>query len=777
MKNYILIFLFGIFAISANSQSLESDTIDILNYDVNLEIVHLSKHSIAGFTELTVVPKVAYLDNVKLDLLKMNVDSVLVNNQNQIWNYNDTLLKINLQPIFNMSDTFSVKVYYHGNPVIDPTGWGGFYFSSDSLYAFNLGVGFGDNPHNYGRVFFPCLDDFHDRATYDFHIKTKSDKMAVCNGTLISSSTDTIAGISNYYWRLHDDIPSYLASIAIGPYVAVIDTFNGMAGDIPIQIYVPANKVAAANGTFTRLKQILQVYEWAYGPYRWERVGYVAVPFSSGAMEHSTNIALGLGYINGSNTYESLYAHELSHQWFGDLVTTNSAPEMWINEGWAVYSENLYKEILDGKSVARNEMRSLLKNVIERAHLDDGGYYSLNNLPHDATYGTTAYDKGATVAHSLRGHLGDSIFFEMLRDYFSQNAFSHISNSDFRDFITSNTGIDVSGFFNGWVFQPGFAHFSVDSFSVQSSGGKYLVNVNMRQKLRHKTTPVMSNRVNVRFANDNWEFTDRVIEFSGVTGMDTAIIDFLPTKIFVDPNGTLADATTDYFEIIRTTGSKSFSDSYFKLDTKQINDSALLYITHHWVAPDTQGTNLTGLNFSTSRYWTVEGIFPQGFNATGQFFYSRNGELDGDVLVSALDSLVILYRPSVGTPWQSVNFTKQGIWSTGWLNVENLKIGEYAIAVWDEQYAGINDNAKSESSLEIFPNPAKDFAQISVYQKDNWKLQLTDYQGRNLYEFSGNGNKKLIISSELIQSNGVYFLSLFNSEGNILKTEKLIWVK
>jgi hypothetical protein len=777
MKKLFLFFFISFWGFNLQSQSLESDTVDVLNYDINLDIIHLSKRKITGFTELIIVPKINNLNRLKLDLLHLDIDSVIIDNQNKSFNYNDTLLTINLQQTYSQIDTITARIYYNGQPVTDPTGWGGFYFSSDSLYAFNLGVGFGDNPHNYGRAFFPCLDDFHDRATYNFRIKTKIDKMAVCNGTLQSSSTDTISGISEYYWRLHSSIPTYLASIAIGPYVALLDTFHGQEADIPIGIYVPQNKVAAVNGSFLRLHQILEAYEWAYGPYQWERIGYVAVPFNSGAMEHSTNIALGLAYINGLNTYESLIAHELSHQWFGNLVTTNSAPEMWINEGWAVYSENLYKEKLDGKSLARNEMRTLLKNVLLSAHIDDGGYWSLDNLPHDVTYGSTAYDKGATVAHSIRGYLGDSLFFLMLKDYFNQNAFSYISNNNFRDFITNSTGISMSGFFDAWVFQPGFTHFSVDSFSVQSAGNKHLVKINLRQKLRHKNIPAVNNRITVRFANDSWQFADRILEFSGISGLDTAILNFVPTKIFVDPDGVLADATTDYFEIIKTTGAKNYTDSYFKLDVKQIADSALLQVTHNWVAPDTQGTNLPGLYFNTKRYWTVEGIFPAGFNATGQFFYSRTPEFDADILQVANDSLVILYRKGAGLPWQSVDFTKQGIWSTGWVNVPNLQPGEYTIAVWDEIYANLKPAPSNNASLKVFPNPISENSVIDISYAGNWTLKISDNHGKLLITYRGIGKNKKLIDRSVLQNSGLYFVFLLGENGQLLKTEKLVLIK
>ncbi|MBN2745371.1 MAG: T9SS type A sorting domain-containing protein [Bacteroidales bacterium] len=774
MRLFLTFLIISFLSGNSYSQSLESDTIDIVHYDLNLHLVHLSTRQIHGKATLTITPRVANLNRLKLDLLALTVDSVKVNQQPQTWLYNDTLLTINLSSIFQPSDTLTAEIFYHGQPVIDPSGWGGFYFSNDSLYAFNLGVGFDDNPHNYGRVFYPCLDDFHDRATYDFFIKTKIDKMAVCNGSLENVQVDTIANTKQFHWKMTNTIPSYLVGLAVGPYQVVADTFNGILGAIPIAIYVPSNKVTAAQNSFARLKQILSAYQWAYGPYRWQRVGYVGVPFGSGAMEHATNIALGLGFIDGTNSYESLIAHELSHHWFGDLVTTNSAPEMWINEGWAVYSESIYKEILDGKAVADAERRALLKNVIQRAHLDDGGYWSLDNLPHLVTYGTTAYDKGATVAHSLRGYLGDTVFFNTIRAYFAQNAYSHISNEGFRDFITSQSGINMMDFFDGWVFQPGFTHFSADSFKTTQMGTDFLSTVWMKQKLSNKNNPVNSNRVWVRFADDNWNFADRMMEFSGFTGSDTAHLSFNPTMVFVDPNAFLSDATTDYYEVVYDAALHNFSDAYFKADVQQITDSALLFVTHHWVEPDTDGTNLTGLHISKSRYWTVDGIFPQGFNLTGQFFYSKYSELDDEIILNSFDSLVILYRPSAGHPWQSVPFTKQGMWATGWIHVPNLQKGQYAIAMWEAQYAGWAKTHQNAPDLLIFPNPSSSDFSINIASSSSWTMQILDVNGRLVYSHEGKGSTTLRIADEVIPSAGVYQIVLKDFHSSAIISKRMV---
>ncbi|HNX06468.1 MAG TPA: hypothetical protein PKL96_02680, partial [Bacteroidales bacterium] len=203
-----------------------SDTIDVLNYGLHINLVHLSTKSLSGSATLEFTPRHNNVSQVKLDLLKLSVDSIYYeNNPLTTFTYNDTILLISLPSAIGLNDTVLLTVFYHGMPQTDASGWGGFYFSADSSFAYNLGVGFAAVPHNYGRVWFPCIDDFVDRATYDCHITVKNDKKAVCGGTLLSV-VDNGNNSSTYHWRMHNTIPTYLASVAVGNYVAVNDTFH-----------------------------------------------------------------------------------------------------------------------------------------------------------------------------------------------------------------------------------------------------------------------------------------------------------------------------------------------------------------------------------------------------------------------------------------------------------------------------------------------------------------------------------------------------------------------
>ena len=159
------------------TKAYHSDSLDVLHYNINLDITDFVGQTISGYTELKIVPKVSVINNVSLDLLALNIDSIFVDNSLvSAFSYNDTLINIPVNAI-SISDTFMVKIYYNGSPVTDPSTWGGFYFSGDCAY--NLGVGFQDNPHNYGRVWYPCIDDFEDRATYDYYILVEDGKTAV----------------------------------------------------------------------------------------------------------------------------------------------------------------------------------------------------------------------------------------------------------------------------------------------------------------------------------------------------------------------------------------------------------------------------------------------------------------------------------------------------------------------------------------------------------------------------------------------------------------------
>jgi len=759
--------------------ALKSDTIDILNYSIHLKIIHLSNKTISGYTQLTITPKMNNVHAIQLDLLHMTIDSVVAaGTLVPVFTYTDTLLRIPLAAPINISDTIAVKVYYHGMPQMDPSGWGGFYFSADSAFAYNLGVGFEAEPHNFGRVWFPCIDDFIDRATVDCYITVESTKTVVCGGTLMNVASNG-DGTSTFYWKMHDQIPSYLVSVAVSNYVPVTSTFNGMNGSIPVKIYVPASDTSHAKSSFIHLLDILSVYESRFGPYRWERVGYVGVPFNSGAMEHATNIAYPIFAIDGSLNYEDLYGHELSHHWFGDLITCASEGDMWINEGSADYCVSIYMEGIYGVNNYKANVKSNHFTVLKDCHVTDGGYFALYGIPSNITYGSTVYKQGADMIHTMRGYVGDSLFFSFIKALMNTYAFKPISTLQYRDFMTTQTGVNMNDFFDGWILSPGFAHFSIDSTVYTGTGNDYMVYV--KQKLLHKPQYINSNRIPITFMGSNWQTYTENIEFSGQTGSKLFHLPFTPVASMMDLDEKVSDATTDYSKVVKATGTTSFSNAYFTLDVQSVTDSAFFRVEHNWVAPDPLQAPVTGIfRISTTRYWKIDGIFPAGFNAKGKFNFNRGaGQFENTLLPTSnsIDSLVLLYRANAADNWHIVNFIKSGNTSTGYLTTANLQKGEYTFGIGKPHQSGIIEPSSSaKATLSVYPNPSNDTFNILINSEKNTEVKIFDNANNLVYTKKVSSKQGIIIWTPQGVKSGNYCVYLYEN-GQPVTFEKVVYVK
>lgn len=774
---FIASFLIGI-NISNFSQNLSGENIDIQEYIINLDITDISGKFISGYTDIIFNPIEENINNISLDLLKLNVDFITCNACDiSNYTYNDSVLNINFASAFNLEDEISIRVYYNGNPILDPSGWGGFYFVGD--YAFNLGVGFKDIPHAYGRVWFPCKDSFTDKAKVTCKITSLENHTAVCGGELINIITNTEDNTKTWEWKLEKPVPTYLVSVAVGPYKLISHNYQGVEKEIPIDFYIHPNDSSKTVNSFANIDTVMAVYENLFGAYPWNRVGYVAVAFNSGAMEHVTNIAMGRGFITGDLTYEDLYYHELAHMWFGNLVTCSSAEDMWLNEGWATYCETIFREFVKSKENALNFRRSAHEQVLRVYHHKDGGFHPLYPISQDITYSSTVYQKGASVAHALRGYLGDSVFFTTIKEYLRQNAYTSKSSYDLRDFITNHTGIDLTDFFQDWVFTPGFVHYSIDSTKVSANGSNFDVTVFMKQKLRGRNVFANSNKVPISFMNENFETITKIIDFDGEFGEQTFTLPFNPMLSLCDYFEQISDASIDETKFINSTGTKNYNNTFFKaiVNSADENDTAMLRITHNWVAPDNFKNEIPGLIIADNRFWTVEGNFPNNFSASAEFAYSNatgsgNLYLDNEFITNSLDSLVLLYRPNRAIDWQIENATNSKFLKK--FTVESLKSGEYCLAIYDwEKYLQVENN-KIQLTSNIFPNPNNGCFEIALDEKFSGKINIFDINGRLCWgkDFFEE-NENISISVQNLKS-GMYFLNAKSFDGKLFINKKII---
>lgn len=782
MKNRFLILLISSLFISSpafaqvhqncsHSVSFEksslSDSLDVQSYHIFIDSILWDTDELYARTDISIMSKVDDLSIIPLELMNLLVDEVKIGGvQTENFEQVGKRLIINLDELLMTDELAELSISYHGTPFHE--NWGGFYI--DNQYAYNLGVGFDIEPHNLGKSWFPCIDDFHDRAVYDVTVRVDDPLKAVAGG-LLQEIIDHGDGTKSYHWHLEETIPTYLASVAVGNYVIHEDIYEGINGDIPIKIYTrPANS-SSVEASFIHLKEILTAFETNFGAYPFQRVGYVGT--SIGAMEHATNIAYPNFAINGSLGYEYLYTHELSHMWFGDQVTCASAEDMWLNEGWATFSQMFYLEEVYDEVTYKEEMRHHHREVLRSTHFTDGGYRALYGIPHEYTYGSTVYDKGATVVQSLRGYLGDEVFFPAIQAYLSNYAYDYASSEKMRDFLSNFTGVDMTDFFEAYVFTPGFSAFVIDSIS-HVSGDDYTIYV--KQKIKGKEVFANSNKVDITLLNENWEQFDVRVSFDGENGSQTFSLPFEPLAAIVDLHEDFSDATSDEAIIIKETGTYNFSDSYFKLAVEAISDSAFFHVSHHWVAPDDLQVPQEGLALSDYRYYEINGLLPENFQATGNFRYSKNGKLDHTLISDAFDSLVILYRPDASSEWQGIPFERDGSSFTGYINVPNIQKGQYTLAIWAEEFVSIKEDIALTASdyLQTYPNPSNGRVYFDLMMSEEGKLLIFDQSGRQVDSVAIKAHQESAKWDGRRMPKGSYLVRLVNIKGEELSQQKII---
>jgi hypothetical protein len=744
-----------------NTIDARTDTFDVLSYEINAAFLNYqaAKHIDAN-TVLTCILKVPNTGSMRLDLLGLNVTEVLVNGTSAIFSYASPSIELLLPPLVN--DTFKVTVFYSGTPKPDAQ-WGGFYFTGE--YAFNLGVGFAADPHNFGRAWFPCFDNFTDRALYYTNITVDSGFKAYANGYLTEILNNGNA-TQTFKWTMDEAIPTYLASVAIAQYEEVIMNVNG----IPVILTSLASDTSNLRSSFENLPACIKRYEQVYGSHTFDRIGFNCVPFNSGAMEHATNIAYPLYAIaGGSKSSETLYAHELAHHWWGNTITCRTPEDMWLNEGWASYSERIFLEAVYGKNKYDEDIEANHRNVLQFAHVQDGAILPVSGIGHANTYGRHVYNKGADMVHTLRGFMGDEAFFEACAAFQSTYKLKDVSTEDMLASFQQHTSLDLSGFFMQWIKKPGFAHFDM---WVQDNGTNY--DVHVKQTPRFNTETYMGVNVTISAFSADWQRYDVNVIINQKEQTIGVNCPFEPVFWSFDFDDKISDAVTTEWSVIKASGTVDMPQALMnKINfTSSTSDSALLRIEHHWAPADgTFGVPQSAV-INRQRYWTVDGIWPEGTSLSSEIIYSGlvstsadYGYLDNELIKITEDSLVLLFRPNAGVAWSVASDYTKNMGSLfdkrGTISISNLKRGQYALAMYDSKLTNTKRIHNNKAEFTVFPNPAsKELNIVFADKHDCCFAEITNTQGQVVLteKLKGRSNEKKIDISML--AGGTYFVGV-----------------
>ena len=757
---YVLSLLLTIcfFSFSAKSNEVGND-IDVSHYEIHLNEFNIDEKSLDASATITLTA-LNDIETIELNLRSLTVTSVVSEEIDvKEFSQKDDVLTISLASTLSKDNKVSLTINYEGKTFNE--NWGGVHWSAD--YVYNLGVGFDSQPHNLGKTWFPCVDNFSDKASYDLYITIPEAMTSSCGG-ILSESVNNDNGTKTDHWIVNQEIPTYLMSFAFGDFVLWEETYQGIERDIPIHVYAKPNQIEKVAGTFANIKEIATFYEDKFGPYPLNRIGYVST--NLGCMEHVDNIALASPLINGNATFdnESLIAHEMSHAWFGDKVTCATAEDMWLNEGFATFCNFYYLTELYGENVFIDYMNELIDNVILSAHQKEG-FIPLNDMPLDLTYGTTVYDKGAAVVNTMMNYLGRETFNAVMKQYIEKFAFKTASSEDLRDAVSEFSGVDMTDFFDTWVFTAGSPVYSVKSFTTKANGDKYDVEIVMNQKHRGADHIGNSVRYELTFVDKDWNIQSEMVEWDGESATITKTLDFEPAAIFCDYDNKFADACHSYTYIANKTGNKEFKDARIKFVAKEISDSTLLRVEHRWVGADFD-SSIEGFKLSPNRYWTIHRLDKGNSVINCDFQYQKNATYDAELLTSPNDSIVVVYRKDGAHQWESVDFSIKGNGNAGILTVENIKSGDYALGVWDEEHASLKENS-SELNINIYPNPAEDKINIELKNETKGNVVITNQLGQVVKEMNIDG-KELTIDVEDLTS-GIYFINVSNQRMKFLK--------
>ncbi len=338
---------------------------------------------------------------------------------------------------------FLVRVEYSGNPVpiVDPDesleGW---VPTADGAFVVNEPQG--------SPGWYPSNDNPQDKATYDFTITVPEGRTAIANGVL--ESTRTRNGKTTWLWREDSPMAPYLATATNGVFDLKIDTTLG----IPLYQAVDPSvgNPALSRERLAAEAEIIGFFSQLYGPYPFSSGGGVVDRGGVGyALESQTKSMYDVQFSGAGAPGASTVVHEISHQWFGDAVTLEVWPDIWLAEGFARFSEWIYTE-RHGGSTAQSQFNTLYARPATSS-------FWINPpaaLPGpEVMFSSPPYDRGGMTLQALRVKIGDDAFFRLLRDWYAAHKYGNATTADFVALAEQISGQQLDAFFNTWLYTPG----------------------------------------------------------------------------------------------------------------------------------------------------------------------------------------------------------------------------------------------------------------------------------------------------------------------------------
>jgi hypothetical protein len=489
---------------------------DVRWYDLDLTFDPVAQ-LVSGSVRMTATVVAGPISTVDLDFYSnMTVDAVTSAGGASTFTRAGNVLTVNLDRAYANGELVDVRVTYHGLPVTGGTFGGAFGFTTANgrRLIWSLSEPYG------ARTWWPCKDAPEDKAdSVTIRYTVPTGMKTASNGTLLQATDNGTVAVTR--WRESHPIASYLVSIASYPYTQTTDWYRYSPTDsMRIDFFNYPESVAGVSAVQSLVKGMITAYAARMGQYPFvdEKYGHAQFNFGGG-MEHQTCTSIG-------SFGEFVVAHELGHQWWGDLVTCNDFHHIWLNEGFATFMEACWAEAGGGLPAYHSEINL-------NRYYGAGSVYVPDATDESRIFDSNlSYNKGSWVLHMLRHAVGDTIFFQGMRQWGATRGYQSGTTEQFRDVFEAVSGRDLHPYFQQWIYGEYYPIYQPTWTSASDGAGGWDVTLTIEQT---QSWQLFTMPIDVRVSTSAGDRAF-VVRDSLASQVFTLHVDAAPSAVVLDPD-------------------------------------------------------------------------------------------------------------------------------------------------------------------------------------------------------------------------------------------------
>jgi aminopeptidase N len=398
---------------------------------------------------------------VVFDAVDMKIKGVTAGGRKCATKYDKKQLTVNLPRNYKAGEEVDIAVRYR----VEKPKLGMYFIHPEKAYPDTPTQVWTQGQDEYSRYWYPCHDAPQEKATTEVIATVPAEFTVVSNGGLKKTTSDKKRGTKTFYWSMAIPHSTYLVTLAAGKWVELRDSWAG----IPVTYYTEKGREKRAKLAFGKTPKMLKFFSESIGvKYPYEKYAQIAAAnFIYGGMENTsattqTDLVLCDERAFAENWHDGLVAHELAHQWFGDLLTCKDWSHAWLNESFATYFDALFDEHDHGDGALRYHMLSNARNYFgeDKERYRRAIVTNVYKEPSDI-FDRHLYEKGSLVLHMLRYVLGDKLWWRSIKTYVEDNRGKSVETLDLINAIEKATGKNMRWFFDQWIFKAGHPEYKV----------------------------------------------------------------------------------------------------------------------------------------------------------------------------------------------------------------------------------------------------------------------------------------------------------------------------